>query len=53
MTTKPTPLQKKVLNFIKKHDEIPPLRTIARHFGWASDNSARNHIKALKRRNLL
>ncbi len=49
--THPTKLQLKVLLFIKTHlgtkKKFPTCPQIASHFGWASDNTARAHLKAL------
>lgn len=35
-------------------NERPPTRhEIARHFGWASDNAAEDHLKAMARKGVL
>ncbi len=55
--THPTKLQLKVLLYIKshlqKHRKFPTPPQIASHFGWASDNTARAHLKALLRKGRL
>ena len=49
-----TPRQYEVLNFIKRFSaehKMPPTRhDIARHFGWASDNAAEEHLRALAKK---
>lgn len=46
-----TQAQADVLAFVRAHrreHQVPPTRAeIAQHFGWASDNSAAQHLKAL------
>lgn len=54
MTKKLTKRQRRVLSFverfIKKH-EIPPTRAeIAKGLGFASDNAAQEHLKAIERK---
>lgn len=56
-----TPLQRKVITFIKFHlaaqkgrvKRPPTHRQISQHFGWASRNAADNHLKALVKKGLL
>lgn len=49
-----TPRQADVLAFIhdfKAKEGAPPTRhDIAHHFGWASDNAAEEHLRALARK---
>ena len=49
-----TKAQKQVLAFIDKfkaENHYPPTRhEIALHFGWASDNAAEAHLKALEKK---
>lgn len=57
MTPRITQAQKRVLEFIHLHISVhgmPPTRAeIRRHFGWSSDNSAEEHIQALKKHGML
>lgn len=50
-TASPTALQ--VLAYLRRffadNDQLPPLSAIAAEFGWASDQSAHEHIRALAR----
>ena len=47
-----TEAQEKVLTFIDEFraaNQYPPTRReIARHFGWASENAAEQHLRALE-----
>ena len=49
-----TARQSQVLEFIQAYQRehgMPPTRAeISRHFGWASDNAAQEHISALRRK---
>lgn len=49
-----TQIQANVLAFIRAHrreHQMPPTRSeIARHFGWASENAATEHLKALAKK---
>ena len=53
----PTRLQTEVLKFINRFREReqynPAYSEIASHFGWASTNAARGHVKALELKGLL
>lgn len=55
--TTPTPTQLLVLaylrDFLAKEDQLPPVATVAKHFGWASPNGARFHLDALVRHRVL
>ena len=49
--------QRRVLDFMRAfldaNDQLPPMRAIADHFGWGSDNAAQTHIVQLVRRGYL
>ena len=55
--TEATPTQLLVLaymrEFFEKEDQLPPVATVAKHFGWASANGAQFHIDGLVRHGLL
>lgn len=61
LMTSPTPLQKKVLAYIRSHlsqqqgrvKRPPTLEQIRAKFGWASRNAAANHLLALRKKGLL
>jgi len=57
MTPRITQAQKRVLEFIHLHISVhgmPPTRAeIRKHFGWSSDNSAEEHVQALKKHGML
>ncbi|MEJ7685642.1 MAG: hypothetical protein WKG52_00835 [Variovorax sp.] len=36
--------------FEAENDSLPTDRTIAKHFGWASNNAAFEHLRALARK---
>src|SRR2546429_6248694 len=52
-----TTQQKRFLNFIQSHQRsegiVPPLRKIARHFGFRSMTAAADHVRALRRKKVL
>ncbi len=39
--------------FFAENDQLPPAEVIAKHFGWASVNSACTHLSALRRHGLV
>ena len=39
--------------FFATNDQLPPAEVIAKHFGWASVNSACTHLSALRRHGLV
>ena len=39
--------------FFSENDQLPPMKHISAHFGWASDQSALEHIDSLMRHGLL
>lgn len=51
--TTPSPRALAVLAFMRRffaeNDQLPPLSAIAAEFGWASDQSAMEHVAALAR----
>jgi len=51
MNTSLTPTQEKVLAFLREffaaNDQLPPIKIINQHFGWASSNTAMNHLHHL------
>lgn len=53
----PTPTQLLVLAYMREYfaqqDQLPPISTIAKHFGWASANGAQFHVDALERHGLV
>lgn len=40
-------------DYLAEYDRIPTFQTIARHFGFSSDNAAYEHVRALCRRGIL
>jgi hypothetical protein len=40
-------------DFFVENDQLPPAEVIAKHFGWASVNSACTHLSALRRHGLV
>lgn len=48
-----TEKQQYVYNFMKsfflQNDQLPPMATIADHFGWASDNAAQEMIRCIEK----
>lgn len=42
-----------LIEFYSVNDQLPPTHMIARHFGWASDNAAQEHLEGLARRGYL
>lgn len=42
-----------IRSFLSENDRIPAMRDIAKHFGWASDTAADEHIKKLMRLGVL
>ena len=53
----PTRRNLQVLNFMREffahNDQLPPMAHIAQHFGWASDQSALEHVESLMRHGLV
>ena len=39
--------------FLGMNDQLPPLKSIAQAFGWASQNSAWEHVEALEKKGYL
>ncbi|MFW5857500.1 MAG: LexA family protein, partial [Planctomycetota bacterium] len=52
-----TTRQREVLAFlageIRREGRPPTLRELAAHFGWRSDNSARQHLRLLRRKGVI
>lgn len=52
-----TPIQRSVFEFLKsfflQNDQLPPCHVIRAHFGWASENSAHEHLLRLERHGLI
>lgn len=57
MTDELTAKQAGVLDFIARHiveRQRPPTRKVmCQHFGWASENTAKDYVKALERKGFL
>lgn len=57
VTTNLTNCQREVLHFMRcfllENDQLPPMHTIAEHFGHRSPNSAQNHLNALERKGFI
>ena len=55
--TGPTPRNQDVLAFMREffveNDQLPPVERIAKHFGWASMQSAHCHLEALQKHGLI
>ena len=55
--TGPTPRNQDVLAFMREffaeNDQLPPVERIAKHFGWASLQSAHCHLEALQKHGLI
>lgn len=53
MTDKQVEVLLYLWNFYEKNDQLPPVTTVAKHFGFASGNGAQDHITALVRKGWL
>lgn len=42
-----------MLRFLADNDQLPPMQSIATHFGLRSPNSAQDHINALERKGFI
>lgn len=42
-----------MLQFLADNDQLPPMQSIATHFGLRSPNSAQDHINALERKGFI
>lgn len=55
--TGPTPRNLDVMaylrHFFEQNDQLPPVERIAKHFGWASMQSAHCHLEALQKHGLI
>ena len=49
-----TTRQREVLDYMRAflvdNDQLPPVHAIAHHFGFKSDNSAKEHVAALEKK---